>query len=312
MVDPNFKSPYMDQWNFGVQRELPDSIVADVNYVGSVGRRLDWGPVQNVALPGPGPVAPRQPYPYMLPQWFDQSVGASRYNALQVSITKRATHDLAFQVSYTLSRSIDDNCGIGASCEIEDIYNRTSNWMASDTNQPNVFTAAFTLQSPFGKPGSGGNKVLEFVAGGWSLNGILSLHSGIPYGVYSNTSILNDGGLNSEWADLVGSPNSGGHTVAQWFNPAAFADPAPYTFGSYRPNQLYSDWGKNLDLSLFRQFHIGETRYFEFRAEGYNVFNNVIFNVPNNNIDNVNPGQVTSTAPASLPRQLQMGLKFYF
>ncbi len=312
MVDPNFKTPYMDQWNFGIQRELPDSIVADVNYVGSVGRRLDWGPVQNVALPGPGPVSPRQPFPYMLPQWFDQSVGSSRYNALQVSITKRATRDLAFQVSYTLSRSIDDNCGIGASCEIENIYNRTSNWMASDTNQPNVFTAAFTVQSPFGKSGYGGNRVLGYFAGGWALNGILSLHSGIPYGVFANTSILNDGGLNSQWANLVGNPSAGAGTRAEWFNPAAFADPAPYTFGSYRPNQLYSDWGKNLDLSLFRQFHIGETRYFEFRAEAYNVFNNVVFNVPNNNIDNVNAGQVTSTAPASLPRQLQMGLKFYF
>jgi hypothetical protein len=145
-------------------------------------------------------------------------------------------------------------------------------------------------------------------------NGILSLHSGIPYGVFSNTSILNDGGLNSEWANAVGSPNSGGHSVAQWFNVSAFADPAPYTFGSYRPNQLYSDWGKNLDISLFRQFRVGlgENRYFEFRAEAYNVFNNVIFNVPNNNIDNVNAGQVTSAAPASLPRQLQLGLKFYF
>jgi len=313
MVDPNFKSPYMDQWNFGLQRELAGGIVVDANYVGSVGRRLDWGPVQNVALPGPGDVSPRQPFPYMLPQWFDQSVGSSNYNALQISVNKRATGNLAFQLSYTLSRALDDNCGIGASCEIENVYNRTADWMLSDTNQTNNFTASFTFLSPFGRPGTGGNKGLALLAGGWQLNGILSLHSGLPYGVYSNTSILNDGGLNSEWADLAGNANSGGHTVAQWFNVSAFADPPAYTFGNFRPNQLTSDWGKNLDISLFRQFRVGaETRYFEFRAEAYNVFNNVIFNVPNNNIDNVNPGQVTSTAPATLPRQLQMGLKFYF
>jgi len=314
MVDPNFRSPYMDQWNFGVQRELPDSIVADVNYVGSVGRRLDWGPVQNVAAPGPGPVSPRQPFPYMLPQWFDQSVGASRYNALQVSVRKRASQSMAFQLSYTLSKAIDDECGIGSNCNTQNVYNRTSDAGLSDTNQTNNFTASFSLLSPFGRPGSGGNKALGVLAGGWSLNGIVSLHSGLPYTVVSNTSILNDGGLNNERANLVGNPNAGAGTVAQWFNVSAFADPAPYTFGNSRPNAWNTDWGRNLDISLFRKFHLGlgETKYFEFRAEAYNVFNNIIFGYPNSNIDNVNAGQVTSAAPATLPRQLQMGLKFYF
>ncbi len=314
MVDPNFKTPYMDQWNFGIQRELPSGVLMDVNYVGSVGRRLDWGPVQNVAVPGPGPVAPRQPFPYMLPQWFDQSVGASRYDALQVSISKRASQELAFQVSYTLAKSIDDGCGIGANCNIEDVYNRTADVQISDTNQTNNFTAAFTLLSPFGKSIATGNKFVSGLAGGWSLNGILSLHSGNPYTVLANIAILNNGGFNNEWANLVGNPSSGAGTVSQWYNVSAFANPAPYTYGNSKPNSLNTDWGKNLDISLFRQFHIGlgETRYFEFRAEAFNVLNNVIFGYPNNNIDNPNPGVVTSVASGTLPRQLQMGLKFYF
>jgi len=315
MVDPNFKSPYMDQWNFGIQRELPNSIVADINYVGSVGRRLDWGPVQNVAVPGPGPVAPRQPFPYMLPQWFDQSDGAGRYNALQVSVNKRASANMAFQLSYTLSKSIDDNCGIGADCIIENVYNRTADVQLSDTNQKNNFTASFTFLSPFGKAGNGGNKVVSALAGGWQLNSIVSLHSGQPYTVFSNTAILNNGGYNSEWANSVGGSNSGTHgTVAEWFNTSAFANPAPYTYGNEVPNSLVTNWGKNVDISLFRKFRIGlgETRFFELRAEAYNVFNNVIFGIPNNNLGNPNPGQVTGVAGASLPRQLQMGMKFYF
>ena len=314
MVDPNFKSPYMDQWNFGVQRELPDGIVADVNYVGSVGRRLDWGPVQNVAIPGSGPVAPRQPFPYMLPQWFDQSVGASRYNALQVSVNKRATGNLVFQLSYTLSKAIDDGCGIGADCIIENVYNRTQDVQISDTNQTNNFTASFTVLSLFGKNGSNGNKVVNALREGWQLNGILSLHSGQPYTVFSSIAILNNGNYNSEWANQMGNAATGAGTVAQWFNVSAFANPAPYTYGNEKPNALTTNWGKNLDLSLFRKFHLGlgENRYFEFRAEAYNVFNNVIFGIPNNNLANPNPGQVTGVAGASLPRQLQLGLKFYF
>jgi len=314
MVDPNFKTPYMDQWNFGIQRELPQSTLLDVNYVGSVGRRLDWGPVQNVAVPGPGDVAPRQPFPYMLPQWFDQSVGASRYNALQVSINKRASSTVAFQVSYTLSKSIDDGCGIGANCDIENVYNRTADVQISDTNQTNNFTAAFTLMSPFGKSIAQGNKFVSTVAGGWSLNGILGLHSGLPYTVFANTAILNNGGFNNEWANQVGSATAGGQSVSHWFNVSSFADPAPYTYGTEVPNSLTSQFQKNLDLSLFRQFHVGsETRYFEFRAEAYNLFNNVIFGIPNNNIDNPNPAVVTSSSVGNnVGRELQMGLKFYF
>jgi hypothetical protein len=314
MVDPNFKTPYMDQWNFGVQQELPSHIILDANYVGSVGRHLDWGPVQNVAPPGPGPVAPRQPFPYMLPQWFDQSVGNSRYDALQISLNKRASDSLAFQVSYTLSKSIDDGCGIGSNCNIENVYNRTADAQLSDSNQTNNFTVAFTLMSPVGKSVSFSNRFAQALARDWALNGIVSLYSGSPYTVFANIAILNNGGFNNERANVSGNPTSGGGTVAQWYNVGAFSNPAPYTYGNEKPNSLNTDWGKNVDLSLFRQFHLGlgETRYLEFRAEAFNLFNNVIFGYPNNNIDNPNPGAVTSVMGGTLPRQLQFALKLYF
>jgi hypothetical protein len=312
MVDPNFKTPYMDQWNFGVERQLPSNTILDVDYVGSVGRRLDWGPVQNVAIPGPGPIAPRQPFPYMLPQWFDQSVGNSRYNALQVSVNKRASQSLQFQVSYTLSRSLDDNCGIGANCNVQNPYDRSAEVQLSDSNQTNNFHLAFTLMSPIGKSMAAGHRFLDALAGGWALNGILSLYSGSPYTVFANVAILNRGNYDNEYPNVVGNPNAATHTASQWFNPAAFTDPAPYTYGNEKPNTLNTDWGKNLDLSLFRQFHVGlgESRYFEFRAEAFNVLNNVIFGYPRSNIDNPNPGVITSQTNA--PRELQMGLKFYF
>jgi hypothetical protein len=92
MVDPNFQTPVFDQWNAGIQRELPGNMTLDANYVGSNGRHEDWGPTLNVPAPGPGPQQPRRPYPYMLQQWFDQSVGDSRYNALQVTVQEHANH----------------------------------------------------------------------------------------------------------------------------------------------------------------------------------------------------------------------------
>jgi hypothetical protein len=311
MVDPNFKTPYMDQWNFGIQRELPSNAVLDVNYVGSIGRRLDWGPIENVATPGPGNPVDRQPFPYMLPQWFDQSAGNSRYNALQVSVNKRLTHGLTFLASYTLSHSDDDGCVLGGNCNVQNVYNRAADKQTSDLNQLNVFSFSFTAQSPFAR---NANKAVSMLAGGWMLNGILQLHSGNPYTVTASNSVLNNGGYNQERADIVSgqSATSGGGNINEWFNTNAFAIPAPYTYGNEKPNTLVTDWGRNLDLSLFRQFHVGlgEKRYFEFRAEAFNVFNNVVFSYPDSGIGDANYGKVTGQM--NTPRQLQLGLKFYF
>jgi hypothetical protein len=312
MVDPKFRSPYMDQWNVGIQRELPGNAVLDANYVGSVGRHLDWGPEENLPTPGPGTVQTRRPYPYMLQQWFDQSVGNSRYNALQVTVNKRTSHGITYLVAYTLSKSMEDGCGLGASCHSSNPYNRSVDYGISDTNQTNVLSAAFTAQSPYNK---GSNKLVSTVAGGWALNGILQLSSGLPYTVTTSGDPENIGSVSEERVNVTGNPNSGTgiHTPAQWFNVGAFSTQAPYTYGNEKVNTLNSNWRRNLDLSLFRQFHVGlgEKRYFEFRAETFNIFNNVVFNVPNTDINNSsNFGQVTSQLNS--PRQLQMGLKFNY
>ena len=123
MVDPNFQTPVFDQWNAGIQRQLPGNMTLDANYVGSNGRHEDWGPIMNVPQPGPGDIQARRPYPYMLQQWFDQSVGNSRYNALQVTVTERANHGLNFLAAYTLSQSNADGCNLGASCDSTNPYN---------------------------------------------------------------------------------------------------------------------------------------------------------------------------------------------
>ena len=317
MVDPNFRTPYMDQWNVGIERELPANSVLDVNYVGSVGRHLDWGPIMNTPPPGPGDVQARRPYPYMLQQWFDQSVGDSRYNALQVTLNKRTSHGVTFLVAYTLSHSNDDGCGLGANCNSTNPYNRRVDYGTSDTNQENAFSAAFTLQSPFT---SNSNKWVSSLAGGWALNGIAQIASGWPYTITNSGDPENVGSISQERVDVVGNPNSGSglKTPAHWFNVNAFAIQAPYTYGNEKVNPLTSDGTKNLDLSLFRTFHVGlgESRYFEFRAESFNLFNRVMFSIPNSALGGANFGAVTGSSnnggQQNQPRQLQLALKFIY
>jgi len=311
MVDPNFQTPVFDQWNVGIQRELPSNMTLDANYVGSNGRHEDWGPVLNVPQPGPGDIQSRRPYPYMLQQWFDQSAGNSRYNALQVTVTKRPVHGLSFLAAYTLSHSNADGCNLGASCDSTNPYNKAGDYGTSDLNQKHVFSVAFTADSPYNRSAS---RLVSTLAGGWSVNGIVQVTSGKPYTVTTNSDPENVGCCNQQRVDVVGNPDSGHgiHTQQQWFNIGAFAQQAPYTYGNEKVNPWVGQHWNNVDMSIFRQFHlgIGEQRYFEFRAESFNLFNNVVFNPPDSTINDTNFGQITSQWNA--PRELQMSLKFYY
>jgi hypothetical protein len=319
MVDPNFKTPVFDQWNVGIQRQLPSNVTLDANYVGSNGRHEDWGPTLNVPQPGPGNVQARRPFPYMLQQWFDQSVGNSRYNALQVSVQERSAHGVTFLAAYTLSKSNADGCNLGASCDSSNAYNRKGDYGTSDLNQKHVFSVAFTAQSPYNKSS---NRLLANVAGGWALNGIVQVTSGKPYTVTTGKDTENIGCCQQQRVNVVSNPSSNipaNSTEKQWINPSAFALPAAYTYGSEKVNPWVSQHYNNVDLSIFRQFHIGlgEDRYFEFRAESFNLFNNVVFNTPITNFSSApdssgNPTFGTVNSQWNAPRQLQMSLKFYY
>jgi hypothetical protein len=315
MVDPNFKTPVFDQWNAGIQRQLPANLTLDANYVGSNGRHEDWGPVMNVPQPGPGDVQARRPYPYMLQQWFDQSVGNSRYNAMQVTVTERPTHGINFMAAYTLSQSNADGCNLGASCDSSNPYNKKSDYGISDLNEKNVFSVAFTAASPYEKSP---NRLFAAVAGGWAVNGIVQVTSGRPFTVGTGTDAENVGCCNQQRANVSGN-TSGPKTQAQWFNRSAFSIPAAYTYGNEKVNSMVSQHWNNVDMSVFRKFPIGlgEERYFEFRAEAFNLFNNVVFDLPNTSVNagldsNGKPKFGAITGQRNVPRELQMSLKFYY
>jgi hypothetical protein len=111
--------------------------------------------------------------------------------------------------------------------------------------------------------------------------------------------------------NLVGNPSVAHQTVLQWFNTAAFAQPAQYTFGNVGRDLLRGPDMVNFDFSLFRRFPLKwrEGMALEFRAEAYNVFNTTHFGTPVANLSNVNFGQITS---ASGSRQLQLGARIDF
>ena len=314
-ADPRNKIPYVMEYNFGVQQQIASSLVLDLDYVGSVGRHLFIQPSANTALtPGPGPVALRQPFPaYGGAFSFDENVGNSSYNALQVKLQKSLSYGLSFLGSYTWSKSLDIQSE-GQSGSIETIYDYGRDWGPSDFNRSQLFVFSTVYQLPFGKGKpylSGANGVERAILGNWNLGGIVTLDSGRPFSIVAGGDIANVGG-GSQRAQVVGTPNSGfNQSRLEWFNTAAFALPTVYTFGNEGRNNLTGPSQKNLDFITYKDFPFTERMTLQLRGEFFNIFNHANFGQPNNNVQGGSAfGTITSTATG--PREIQFALKLIF
>jgi hypothetical protein len=128
-------------------------------------------------------------------------------------------------------------------------------------------------------------------------------------GDIANTGNSNNAGF-YERLNVIGDPNLSNPTTAEWFNTKAFAVPANFTYGDMGRNALRTDWAKNLDISLFRDFPIRERFQLQFRWEAFNVTNTPVWGTPVSNYSSATFGQVLSTA--NNPRQMQLAMKLRF
>lgn len=313
-ADPRNKIPYSMEYNAGIEQQFAKSFVLDVDYVGSVSRHQFIQPSANTALtPGPGPVGPREPYPaYGGSFSFDENVGNASYNALQVKLQKSLSSGLSFLASYTWSKALDIQSE-GQSGSIETIYDLRRDWGPSDFNRTQMFVFNSIYQLPVGegkKYLSNANGFVRTLLGNWNLGGILTMNSGQPYRIVAGGDIANVGG-GSQRAQVVGDPNAGfTQSRLEWFNTAAFALPAPYTFGNEGRNNLTGPPLKNLDFIAYKDFLFTERLRLQFRSEFFNIFNHANFGLPGTNVQSASFGVITGTATA--PREIQFALKLNF
>jgi hypothetical protein len=318
--DPNLKNPYSEQWNFGVQQLVTNSTTLTANYVGSSSHRLDVGGIYNGALtPSPvGDPQSRAKYTYIAPTFYDRSVGSGNYNALQVSLDKRYSNGLLFGVAYTWSKSMDVGgdgyYGVEGGVP-QDAYNPARyDRSLSGLDLKHILNVNMLYEIPVGtgKAFSTGHGVLDYILGGWQINNLFQTHSGTPFTPNSSADQANTGqALNYEHLNLVGSPGLGHRSASEWFNTAAFAEPAFGTFGTTGRNFLRGPAYWDLDSSVFRLFPVGEGRQFEFRVEAFNLFNNVNLDLPDATI-NDGPAFGTINRTVNSARQLQLAGKFTF
>ncbi|HZT37891.1 MAG TPA: carboxypeptidase regulatory-like domain-containing protein [Bryobacteraceae bacterium] len=314
-VDPNIKNPYSEQWNFAIQHQFSESTAVSLAYVGSESHRLSVADYTNVArTPGPGDPALRRPYPYIASTYFETSSGNSNYNAFQAQYDRRFSRGLGAQVSYTWSKSIDTACsgffGVEG-CSVQDPYHTNMDRSVSGFDITHMLAVNIMYQLPVGKGKAlqTGNRVVDALLGSWQINTITTARSGQPYFVSTSSDIPNTGNLGVR-ANLVGDPRLPNPSRSAWFNAKAFAPPPLYTFGNLGRNSLRTDPFWNVDASVFRIFPFLETRSVEFRAEAFNVLNNVVYGAPDANLASPTFSRVFSTANS--PRVLQLGLKVIF
>jgi hypothetical protein len=242
----------------------------------------------------------------------DQSFGPDRtgnstYNAMQARVNKRLGAGLSALVAYTVSKNITDadSMGPGVSGFIgtggfigQNSYNRRAEKAVSQLDTPQSLVMSFFYQLPMGHGKRYLNQTgaLDRVVSGWSVSGILTYTSGIPTAVYSPCSgtaggVLFGGcwvaGSNARVNVIPGVPqtNKSGSfqpATTPFFNPAAFAVPAPYTFGDEARalDHARTFGNKNEDLVIEKQTALlGERAQITFRAEFFNLFNRHIYMV---------------------------------
>ncbi len=316
--DPHIKNPYSEQWNFGIQRQLNGSLALRMDYVGSTTHRANIGGLYNTALtPGPGDTQPRAPYPYSIPTFYDHSVGTGNYNALQVQLDKRYSSGFSYQIAYTWSKSLTvDDGWFGIEGQVpQNPYDPQASRGPSSTNIPHLFVANSLYAIPVG-PGkrfSTGNRIGDYILGNWQLNGIFTWRNGQNFTVLDETDQANTGnGASYERANVIGDVHQNPHTQAEWFNTAAYAVPAKYTYGNGGTNTQQDQRWINLDSSVIRSFPIWHEKQFQFRAEAFNLLNHPIFGQPGNDINNPTSFGQIGTSQANSNRQLQFSGKIVF
>lgn len=316
--DPYFKTPLTDQWNLQLEQGLGQTMVLSLGYVGSHSSRLDLGGLYNTAeyaAPGDAAtVASRRQFPYITPTNYDKSSGNANFNALEASLKKSTSSGLTYLISYTWSKAIDLASSGSFGSEgtlLQNPYNPRADRSVSGFDLRNNFSASVNYELPIGtgKLLNIENPVLNSLAGGWMVNSIATFHSGSPYSVTVNGDIANTGNTFVQ-ADEVGNPMPQHRSSTEWFNPAAFAAPPIDTFGTFGRNALLADSYKDLDFSAFKSFVLPRQTAIEFRAEAFNVLNNVVFATPDSTVGDPKFGEVT--AIGNTPRQIQLALKLTF
>jgi hypothetical protein len=308
----DMKVPRVLNWSLGIQRKLGANLMLDVAYVGSSAANLSYqqdinqlpaGTLQ--AHPGVNVNALR---PYLgYADIYEYMTGANFiYNSLQVQLRKQFAHGGLFNVAYTWSKGRTD--APSYNYQPMDSYNLRRDWGPSNYNRNHILVVSYVYPLPFWRTGKA---LYQRLLGGWQLSDITIFQTGLPLNVTLAADVAGTGTGNQR-PNLVGDPRAGVQGT-QFLNPAAFAVPAPGTFGNLGAYAIYGPRMFNWDASVQKDFRLTERVRAGFRAELYDFPNHLSY-------FGVNTGSFSATPPSTFgqvnsatdPRTLQFAIRMSF
>jgi hypothetical protein len=325
----HYQDPYVTQWNFTIERDLGFQTGIRISYDGSHGSRLgitdnpDEVPANTVGF---ATATKSAPYPLFNQIVEENNGGISNYNALTVVANKRMSHGLQFQVTYNFAKNLSDEGGYDPTGFAGSGGGTTTNFFDPRLDYGNVaftrrnrFLTTFLYESPFSKTG---NRIVNQLAGGWELAGVLTFQSGPFLTVLasgadpSGTNFVNI--IGNGRADIVSGANvvPATQSISQWINPAAFAIPANNIgrFGDSPVGSVVGPGTQAVSLSLFRSINVRERVKFRFGVAASNAFNHPNYGTPGLTLGTSTFGVISSlqTAEGSGPRSLQLSGRITF
>jgi hypothetical protein len=329
----NYPPPGTATFSLGIQRQLAQSIIAIVQYVGALG--WDQNDDRGInTLPLADASDPTNPYddregvangslnanPYRIFPGFssinqEENETNFAYNSLQSGLRMENRHGVTVQLDYTWSHGIDE-----VSSDLNSLsnpFNSKYDRGSGALDRRHIFNANYIYALPFFASSS--NLAARDMLGGWEFSGVTVAESGTPqYITYNGADTLGLGGNTTNRPDQVAKVTYYPKQQTAWFNTSAFASPvAPWNGGA---NEGFGNAGKDavvlpgrlrFDMSLFKTIALTphEGPSLELRFESFNTFNHTQFDGVDAGSTDGNFGQVTS---AYDPRVLQLGAKFHF
>ncbi len=255
---------------------------------------------------------------------FRKPQANSLYHSFTLRVEKRYSHGLGLLLSYTGGKLIDDASQtvtfLGPAGNKQNFYNRRGERSISTQDVSSRLVPSFVYDLPFGRGRkflSHSSPVVEWLLGGWQINGIITFQTGTPVIL---TQTQNQTGLgsagqrsnnNGRSAKITGGTKD--ERSRKWFDTSVFSFAPPFTFGNV-PRTLpdvRNPGQRNFDLSAFKNFRFGEDRLnVQFRVEAFNAFNTTQFGAPGSQVGSANIGVISGTAVGA--RQVQLALKLLF
>ena len=303
-IDPHMADPYIQEWNFTVQKAIKGVLSLEGGWVGSKGTKIEFSRPINIPDPGPGTIQNRRLWPVLASGTYVEDSGYSTYNSLQIKAQVRGWHGISFLSSYAFSKSLDNLSSDTQGFSSQDPRNNNLEKGPSDYDQRHRWVTSLNYVLPMAK---NRRDFLGRVVHGWEIGSIVTWQTNTPFTPSISTDPANTG--NSKRPNRIASGTVADPTINLWFNPAAFAVPAAYTYGNSARNILYGPTHVNWDALAMRVFPIKDRLNIQFRGEFFNFTNTPSFNGPVTNIQAANVGHITS---AGAPRDIQLALKLLF